>query len=76
MPMVTFEATDEEKRVIEKMAKKEGVTISQYVRGCVFFDMLLSGDLEALKFISRIVRDKGARYFERFRQSRSRLLAE
>jgi hypothetical protein len=58
MPMVTFEATNDEKRVIEKLAKKEHVTISQYVRGCVYMDMLFSGDAEALKVFGRRLRDK------------------
>jgi hypothetical protein len=72
MAMVTFEATDEEKKVFEKMAKKEGVSMSDYVRGCVYFDLMFSGDLDAMRLMSRRIREKGAKAFERFRQPRFR----
>jgi hypothetical protein len=58
MPMVTFEATDDEKRVIEKLAKKDHLSISQYVRGCVYMDLLFSGDVDALKVVGKRVKDK------------------
>jgi len=75
MPMITFEATEEEKKVIERVAKKEGMTISEYVRACVFLDLFVSGDLEALKILSRRFRDRGAKFLERFRRSGVKILA-
>jgi hypothetical protein len=71
MPMITFEATEEEKRVIEKLAKKEGSSISEYVRGCVYMDLLLSGDMTAFRVFSKRLGEKAR---ERLRQPRFRKL--
>lgn len=48
--VLSFKATPKEKDIIERIAKDEGVTLSQYVRGSVMSDLLLSGDLEAMKY--------------------------
>jgi hypothetical protein len=69
--MITFEATEEEKRVIEKLAKKEGASISEYVRGCVYMDLLLSGDMTAFRVFSKRLGQKAR---ERLRQPRFRKL--
>lgn len=47
--VLSFKATPKEKEIIERLAKGAGVTVSQYVRGSVIVDMLMSGDLEAMK---------------------------
>ena len=71
MAMITFEATEDEKRVIEKLAKKDKMTVSQYVRCCVYMDLLFSGDLEALRVFSTRFRDK---VLDHLRQPRYRKL--
>jgi hypothetical protein len=71
MPMITFEATEEEKRAIEKLAKKDGSTVSEYVRGCVYLDLLISGDMTALRVFSKRL---GEKVRERLRQPRFRKL--
>ena len=39
MPMITFEATEEEKALIDRAAKKSGMSVSDFVRSCVYFDL-------------------------------------
>lgn len=49
--LMQFKVTPEEKRIIEKRAKKEGATTSNYIRGCVLMEMVLDGDFEAMKVV-------------------------
>lgn len=49
--LMQFKVTPEEKRIIERRAKKEGVTASNYIRGCVLMEMVLDGDFEAMKVV-------------------------
>lgn len=52
MAMITFEATEREKRLIERVAKDHDMSVSDYVRSAVYFDMLLSGNREAFKLLA------------------------
>jgi hypothetical protein len=52
MVTVSFRVKPEEQRLIERHAKKEGVTISSYVRGAVLFDMVMGGDWDAFKHVA------------------------
>jgi hypothetical protein len=52
MVTVSFRVKPEEQRLIERHAKKEGVTISSYVRGAVLFDMVMAGDWDAFKHVA------------------------
>ena len=49
--LMQFKVTPEERRIIEKRAKKEGATTSNYIRGCVLMEMVLDGDFEAMKVV-------------------------
>ena len=49
--LMQFKVTIDEKRIIEKRAKKEGTTTSNYIRGCVLMEMVLDGDFEAMKVV-------------------------
>jgi len=48
---VQIRATDEEKALIEKCAKKAGMTVSEYIRACMLMDMAVDGEIQALKII-------------------------
>jgi uncharacterized protein (DUF1778 family) len=74
MAMVTFEATEDEKALIERAAKKSDMSVSDFVRSCVYFDLLASGDVQALRLFSRRLRDGKARFLERLRQPALRRL--
>ena len=49
--LMQFKVTPEEKRIIERRAKKEGTNTSSYIRGCVLMEMVLDGDFEAMKVV-------------------------
>lgn len=52
MPMMTFEVTEEEKDVIEKAARdKRGMTVSDFIRSCVYLELVCSGDMQALRLL-------------------------
>ncbi len=49
--VVNFKATEKERRIIENYARKQKLTVSEYVREAVFYDMFLAGHTEAYKLI-------------------------
>lgn len=58
MVIVNFKVTPQEQRLIERHAKKEGMTVSEYVRTTVYLDMVMAGDLEAIRVVGRKLRDR------------------
>lgn len=57
---ILFKVTAREKAAIERFVQKskEGWTVSEYIRVAVLFDMIQSGDLEALGIVSGTVKDR------------------
>ena len=57
---ILFKVTAREKKAIEEFVqeKKDGWTVSEYIRVAVLFDMIQSGDLEALNIVSGTVKDR------------------
>jgi len=53
--MMQFRVNDEEKALIEKCAKKAGMTVSEYIRACMLMEMVVDGELQALKIIGRTI---------------------
>ncbi len=49
--MLFMRISDEERRLLEKHAKAEHKTVSAYLRGCYLADMIMGGDLEAVKIV-------------------------
>ena len=49
--LMQFKVTPEERRLIEKTAKKQECTVSEYVRGAVIMDMILEGEVGAMKIV-------------------------
>ena len=49
--LMQFKVTPEERKIIEKRAKKEGTSTSNYIRGCVLMEMVLDGDFQAMKIV-------------------------
>lgn len=50
-----------EKALIEKMAKKDGMSLSDYIRSAIYFEMVMSGSPEALRLLGGRLKDKLAR---------------
>lgn len=63
--MLQFRVTDEEKTLIEKCAKKEGMTVAEYIRVCMIMEMAMTGEAEAIKIIGRSIRDKAKEALKR-----------
>jgi len=49
--LMQFKVTPEERKLIEKVAKKEGSTVSEYVRAAIIMDMVLEGEVGAMKIV-------------------------
>ena len=47
--LMQFKVTPEERRLIEQVARKQGSTVSEYVRAAVIMDMILDGNVGAMK---------------------------
>lgn len=53
--MMQFRVNDDEKALIEKCAKKEGMTVSEYIRASMLMSMVMDGEVQALKIIGRTI---------------------
>ena len=51
--LLNFRVTPEEKKLIEKRARAKKMTLADYVREAVLFDMLMSGMGDAWRFLGR-----------------------
>jgi hypothetical protein len=49
--VLQFTVTSDERKLIEKVAKKQGYSVSEYVRGAVIMDMILEGEVGAMKIV-------------------------
>ena len=47
--LMQFKVTPEERKLIEQCAKKQGYSVSEYVRAAVIMDMILEGNVGAMK---------------------------
>jgi hypothetical protein len=57
--------TKREALIIERLAKRQGTLVANYVRGAVMTAAVMDGDLEAMKllggYVMKMVAEKGAR---------------
>jgi hypothetical protein len=44
-----FKVTPEERKLIDRCAQKQGLSVSEYVRAAVLMDMILEGNVGAMK---------------------------
>nr|WP_281720661.1 hypothetical protein [Nitrosomonas nitrosa] len=49
--LMQFKVTPNERELIDKVAKKQGMTVSEYVRAAVIMDMVLEGEVGAMKVV-------------------------
>lgn len=47
--LMQFKVTPDERKLIEKCAQKQGITVSEYVRAAIIMDMILEGNVAAMK---------------------------
>jgi hypothetical protein len=53
--MMQFRVNDEEKALIEKCAKRSGMTVSEYIRASMLMQMVVDGEMQALKIVGRTI---------------------
>ena len=51
--MMQFRVNDEEKELIEKCAKKAGMEVADYIRVSLLMEMVIAGEVQAIKIIGR-----------------------
>jgi hypothetical protein len=61
--VVAGKFTREEEEVIREEAKKQGMTVSEYVRGAVFMLLIMDGNTKAMKLAAGLVAAKMAQKF-------------
>lgn len=72
--VMQFRVTPKERALIEKYANKDGVTVSQYVRGTLVMDMaIVQGDVQAMKIVFATI---GKAASDSIKKKFSRSLAE
>lgn len=47
--LMQFKVTPEERKLIDRCAQKQGLSVSEYVRAAVLMDMILEGNVGAMK---------------------------
>jgi hypothetical protein len=53
--VMQFRVTEEEKDLINRCAKNARMTVAEYVRVCLLMEMVVDGELQALKIIGRTI---------------------
>ncbi len=72
--VIQFRATPKERALLEKHAKKDGLTVSEYVRATLIMEMAtLGGDVEAMKIVFSVI---GKAASDSIKKKFSRSLAE
>ena len=54
--LIALRVNAQERKMIEKAARRHKMHVSDYVRSCVYFDLVMEGDVEALKYTAAGVR--------------------
>ena len=49
--LLQFKVSPEERKLIEDCAKKQGASVSEYVRSCVIMEMVLDGEVKAMRIV-------------------------
>lgn len=53
--MMQFRVNEEEKALIEKCAEKSHMTVSEYIRASMLMQMVVDGEMQALKIVGRTI---------------------
>ena len=53
--LMQFKVTPEERKLIEKCAQKQDMTVSEYVRACLLMEMVLDGETKAIKIVASTI---------------------
>ena len=70
---MNFKASPHLKKIIEKHANSKNMSVSEYIRNAVLFDMITSGNIEAFNYMSSGV---GEKFFGAVRNVMEKLMKE
>lgn len=59
--LMQFKVTPEERELITRCAKRQKMTVSDYVRACLLMEMVLDGELQALKIVATTIGQKAVK---------------
>ncbi len=59
--LMQFKMTPQERTLVEKCAKKQGMSVSEYVRACLLMEMVLDGELQAIKIVATTIGRKAVK---------------
>jgi ribosome biogenesis protein Nip4 len=74
--LMQFKVTSYEKKVIEDFVRKRGDTVSEYVRSAVIMDMVLEGEVKAMKIVVDTIGRKAVQLLNKRAERLSKLGAE
>jgi uncharacterized protein (DUF1778 family) len=63
--LMQFKVTPEERKLIEKCAQKQDMTVSEYVRGCLLMEMILDGEVAAMKIVASTIGRKAVKALQK-----------
>jgi hypothetical protein len=69
MAMMNFDLTTEEELLIKKAAKREGVSVSDFVRSCIYLWLVTSGNVDAIRLLGGRLRHRMTKAMGMFMQS-------
>lgn len=56
--IVNLRVNEGERAMIEKAAKQDDMSVSDYIRSAIYFERLMAGDLNALRLLSGRAKEK------------------
>ena len=74
--LMQFKVTPNEKKVIEEFVRKRGDTVSEYVRSAVIMDMVLEGEVKAMKIVVDTIGRKAVQVLKKRAKRLAKLGAE
>jgi hypothetical protein len=74
--LMQFKVTPKERELIEKCADKQGLSVSEYVRAAVMMDMILEGNVGAMKIAVDTIGRKAVQLFNKRAERLAKLGAD
>jgi hypothetical protein len=63
--LMQFKVTPQERALIEKCAKKQDASVSEYVRACLLMEMVLDGEMQAIKIVASTIGRKAVKALQK-----------
>lgn len=63
--LMQFKVSPDERALIEKCAKKAKMTVSEYVRASLLMEMVLDGEIQAMKIVATTIGRKAIKALEK-----------